>query len=116
MIAGSSLFFPMIHMKYVVFMSLWPRTVKILIQTDLGRENSAIFFKKKGGEDLFLPWSNLRSGVIFFLLLCVFGLRGKEIFYYRDKGRGHDRRLTMVMGWLRSTSNFCTTSSPGLFP
>ena len=31
MIAGSSLFFPMIHMKYVVFMSLWPRTFKILI-------------------------------------------------------------------------------------
>ena len=27
MIAGSSLFFPMIHMKYVVFMSLWPRTI-----------------------------------------------------------------------------------------
>ena len=26
-----SLFFPMIHMKYVVFMSLWPRTIKILI-------------------------------------------------------------------------------------
>ena len=31
MIAGLSLFFPMIHMKSVVFMSLWPRTVKILI-------------------------------------------------------------------------------------
>ena len=31
MIAGSSLFFPMIHMKYVTFMSLWPRTFKILI-------------------------------------------------------------------------------------
>ena len=31
LIAGSSLFFPMIHMKYAVFMSLWPCTVKILI-------------------------------------------------------------------------------------
>ena len=31
LIAGSSLFFPMIHMRYVVFMSLWPRTNKILI-------------------------------------------------------------------------------------
>ena len=31
MIAGSSLFFPVIHIKYVVFMSLWPRTIKILI-------------------------------------------------------------------------------------
>ena len=31
MIAGSSLFFPMIHIKYVVFMSLWPRTIRIVI-------------------------------------------------------------------------------------
>ena len=31
MVAGSSLFFPMIHIKYVVFMSLWPRTFRILI-------------------------------------------------------------------------------------
>ena len=31
MIAGSSLFFPRIHIKYVVFMSLWPRTIRILI-------------------------------------------------------------------------------------
>ena len=31
MIAGSSLFFPMINTKYVGFMSLWPRTIKILI-------------------------------------------------------------------------------------
>ena len=26
-----------IHMAYVVFMSLWPRTIKILTQADLGR-------------------------------------------------------------------------------
>ena len=45
MIAGSSLFFPMINMKYVVFMSLWPRTIKILFQTDLGHKNSASFLK-----------------------------------------------------------------------
>ena len=31
MIAGSSLFFPRIHIKYVVFMTLWPRTIRILI-------------------------------------------------------------------------------------
>ena len=30
-IAGSSIFFLKIHMKYVVFMSLWPRTIKMLI-------------------------------------------------------------------------------------
>ena len=31
MTAGSSLFFPRIHIKYAVFMSLWPRTIRILI-------------------------------------------------------------------------------------
>ena len=31
MIAGSNLFFPRIHIKYVVFMSLWPRTIRILV-------------------------------------------------------------------------------------
>ena len=31
MISGSSLFFPMIHIKYVVFMSLWPTTTRISI-------------------------------------------------------------------------------------
>ena len=30
-IAGSSIYFLKIHMKYVVFMSLWPRTIKMLI-------------------------------------------------------------------------------------
>ena len=57
MIAGSSLFYPMIHMKYVVFMSLWPRTVKILISNWPRTWKFSHFFKNKGGEDLFLPWS-----------------------------------------------------------
>ena len=35
---------------YVVFMSLWPGTIKILIQTDLGRENSARFLKIQAGK------------------------------------------------------------------
>ena len=60
MIAGSSLFFPMIHMKSVVFMSLWPRTVKILISTwPRTRKFSQFFLKHTGGEDLFLPWSSV---------------------------------------------------------
>ena len=45
MIAGSSLFFPMIHMKYVVFMSLWLLTVKILISNWPRTRNSASFLK-----------------------------------------------------------------------
>ena len=46
MIVGSSLFFPMIHMKYVVFMSLWPRTIKILISNWPRTQKFSQFFKK----------------------------------------------------------------------
>ena len=59
MIVGSSLFVPMIHMKYVVFMSLWPRTVKILISNWPRSQKFSQFFKNTGGEDLFLPWSRV---------------------------------------------------------
>ena len=59
MIVGSSLFVPMIHMKYVVFMSLWPRTVKILISNWPRSRKFSQFFKNTGGEDLFLPWSRV---------------------------------------------------------
>ena len=51
MIAGSSLFYPIIHMKYVVFMSLWPRTFKILISNWPRTLKFSHFFKNKGGED-----------------------------------------------------------------
>ena len=54
MIAGSSLFFPMIHTKYVVFMSLWPRTIRSLISNWPRTQNFSHFFKNTGGEDLFL--------------------------------------------------------------
>ena len=47
MIAGSSLFFPMIHMKYLVFMSLWPRTVKILISNWPRTQKFSQFLKVK---------------------------------------------------------------------
>ena len=46
MIVGSSLFFPMIHMKYVVFMSLRPRTIKILISNWPRTQKFSQFFKK----------------------------------------------------------------------
>ena len=51
--------FPMIHMKYVVFMSLWPCTVKILISNWPRTRKFSHFFKNKGGKDLFLPWSRV---------------------------------------------------------
>ena len=71
MIAGSSLFFPMIHMKYVVFMSLWPRTIKILISNWPWTRKFSQFFKNTGGEDLILPWTRVGHGLrpIFILWL-----------------------------------------------
>ena len=59
MIAGSSSFFPMIHMKYVVFKSLWARTFKILISNWPQTRKFSHFFKNTGREDLFLPWSRV---------------------------------------------------------
>ena len=59
MIAGSSLLFPMIHMKFVVFMSLWPRTIKILISNWPRTRKFSQFFKNTCGEDIFLPWSRV---------------------------------------------------------
>ena len=34
-----------------------PALLRFWLQTDLGRENSASFFKNSGGDDLFLPWT-----------------------------------------------------------
>ena len=70
MIAGASPFFPMIHMKYVVFMSLWPRTVKILISNWPRTRKFSHFLKIKAGR-LFLPWSRVGQALrpIFLLWL-----------------------------------------------
>ena len=53
MIAGASLFFPRIHIKYVVFMSLWPRTIRILISNwPRKRQFSQFFFKVQARKTL----------------------------------------------------------------
>ena len=54
--------FSKIHMKYVVFMSLWPSTIKILISNwPRTRKFSQFFLKKQAGKTFFLPWSRIRS-------------------------------------------------------
>ena len=50
MIAGSSLFFQMIHMKCVVILSLWPRTVKILISNSPWTQKFSQLFKNTDGK------------------------------------------------------------------
>ena len=58
-IAGLSLFFPNIHIRYVVFMSIWPRTIRILISNWPWTQKFSQFFKSTGGEDLFFLWSRV---------------------------------------------------------
>ena len=65
-------FFLMIHIKYVIFMSLWPCTIRILISyRHRTRKFSQFFCKSTGGEDPFLPWSrvSLRSTSNFYALI-----------------------------------------------
>ena len=69
MIAGWSLFFPTIHMKYVVFMSLWPRTIRILISNWPQMQKFSQVYENIGGEDLFLPWSRV-GHALFYALIC----------------------------------------------
>ena len=59
MIARSSLFFPMIHRNMLCLCHYDPAMLRFLFQTDLGRENSTIFFLNTGGEELLLPWSRV---------------------------------------------------------
>ena len=66
MIAGSSLFFPMIHMNVhmLCLCHNGPTLLTFRFQTDLARENSAsFFFLNTGGEDLSLPWSRVGHAV-----------------------------------------------------
>ena len=56
-----------IQMKYVVFMSLWPRTIKILVSNWPRTRKFSQSFKITGMGDLFLPW--LRSSSHFYALI-----------------------------------------------
>ena len=40
----------LIHMKYVVFITLWPALLTFWFQTELGRENSASYLKMQAGK------------------------------------------------------------------
>ena len=60
----AQVYFFKIYMKYVVFMSLWPRTIKILISNWPRTRKFSQFFKKTCGEDLFLPWSRVGHALV----------------------------------------------------
>ena len=50
-------------MKYVVFMSLWPSTIKILISNLPRTRKFSQLFRNTAGEDLLLPWSRSTSNL-----------------------------------------------------
>ena len=50
-------------MKYVVFMSLWPISIKILISNLPRTRKFSQLFRNTAGEDLLLPWSRSTSNL-----------------------------------------------------
>ena len=48
-----------------------PALLRFLFQTDLGRENSASFFKSTEGEDLFFPWLRVDHALRPIFMLCL---------------------------------------------
>ena len=101
MIAGSSLFFPMIHLKYVVFMLLWPRTIKILISNWPRTRKFSQFFKNTGGEDLFLPWSRVGHA-----LRPIFMLWLVKIWQVSSCGK-FMQHLESCLLWQLKLTEFC---------
>ena len=94
-------FFPMIHMEYVVFLSLWPRTVKILISNWPQTWKFSQFLKNTGGEDLFLPWSRVGHALrsIFMLwLVKVWQVSSREKFM---------QHLESCLLWQLKLTEFC---------
>ena len=59
MIASSGFVFLNIYMKYAVFMSLWPSTIKILILNLPRTRKFSQLFKNTDGEDLLLSWTRV---------------------------------------------------------
>ena len=48
-------------MKYVVFVSLWLRAIKILMSNGPRTQKFSQLFKNTGGENLFFSWSRSTS-------------------------------------------------------
>ena len=101
MIAGSSSFFPRIHIKYVVLCHYGPALLGFWIQTDLGSENSASLFKKYRREDLFLPWS-----LVSHALRPIFILRLVKIWRVSSCGKIM-RHLESCLLWQLKLTEFC---------
>ena len=70
MIAGSSLFLSMIHIKYIVFMSLWTRTIRIVISNwPRTQKFSQFFWKLQAGKTFTMVTRWSRSTSNFYALI-----------------------------------------------
>ena len=59
MVAGSSLFFPKIHIKYVVFVTMALHYEDFDFKLASEAKIQPVFFKSTGVEDLILLWSRV---------------------------------------------------------
>ena len=88
-------------MKYVVFMSLWPRTIKILISNLPRTRKFSRLFKNTGGEDLFLPWSRVGHA-----LRPIFMLWLVKIWQVSSCGK-FMQHLESCLLWRLKLTEFC---------
>ena len=94
-------FFPRIHIKYVVFMSLWPRTIRIFISNWPQNQKFNQFFKSIGGEDLILPWSRVGHA-----LRPIFVLWLVKIWQESSSGKIM-QHLESCLLWQLKLTEFC---------
>ena len=87
--------------KYVVFMSLWPRTIKILISNWPRTRKFSQFFKNTGGEDLFLPWTRVGHA-----LRPIFMLWLVKIWQVSSCGK-FMQHLESCLLWQLKLTEFC---------
>ena len=90
-----------IYMKYVVFMSLWPSTIKILISNLPRTRKFSQLFKNTGGEDLFLPWSRVGHA-----LRPIFMLWLVKIWQVSSCGK-FMQHLESCLLWQLKLTEFC---------
>ena len=90
-----------IYMKYVVFMSLWPSTIKILIWNLPRTRKFSQLFKNTDGQDLLLPWS--RVG---YALRPIFILWLVKIWQVSSCGKFMQHLQTCLL-WQLKLTEFC---------
>ena len=92
-------------MKYVgllvVFMSLWPRTIKILFSNWPRTQNFSQFYKNTGREDLFLSWSRVGHA-----LRPIFMLWLVKIWQVSSCGK-FMQHLESCLLWQLKLTEFC---------